>query len=182
MIYFISGGSKSGKSSFSEDLCVVLSKENRRYYVATMIPYDNEDEERIRKHQEERKEKGFFTIETKNFLSEALINNHKSDYLLIDSLTAYVLNCMFLDENRTKEEVLTLMKEDIGSLLNQFENIFFVADYIFNDCENFTQFTKDYLALLGRLSTYIVTKADYVIEMKSGIPIYLKGGNQNENN
>ena len=47
MILFLSGGSKSGKSSLAQDLAVTLSRGGKHYYVATMIPVDGEDHKRI---------------------------------------------------------------------------------------------------------------------------------------
>ena len=41
MLILVSGGSASGKSEFAESL-VLQSGCDRRYYLATMIPYDEE--------------------------------------------------------------------------------------------------------------------------------------------
>lgn len=50
MTYFISGGAPKGKSTLAQDLAVALSKGGKRYYVVTMIPTGEEDNERIRRH------------------------------------------------------------------------------------------------------------------------------------
>ena len=54
MTYFVSGGAKSGKSSFAQDLAVALADGGKRYYVATMISTGAEDDERIRLHLADR--------------------------------------------------------------------------------------------------------------------------------
>ena len=54
MTVFISGGAKCGKSSIAQDLTVALSKGGKHYYIATMIPSGEEDQERIRRHLADR--------------------------------------------------------------------------------------------------------------------------------
>ena len=54
MIAFVSGGAKNGKSGFAQDLAVKLAGGGKRYYVATMIPVDEEDRARIRRHVADR--------------------------------------------------------------------------------------------------------------------------------
>ena len=63
MIVFVSGGAKNGKSGFAQDLAVKLAGGGKRYYVATMIPVDEEDHQRIRRHVADRAGLGFETIE-----------------------------------------------------------------------------------------------------------------------
>ena len=62
MLILVSGGSASGKSEFAESL-VLQSGCDRRYYLATMIPYDEECRRRISRHRKMRAVKGFETIE-----------------------------------------------------------------------------------------------------------------------
>ena len=50
MLILVSGGSASGKSEFAESL-VLQSGCDRRYYLATMIPYDEECRRRILDYQ-----------------------------------------------------------------------------------------------------------------------------------
>ncbi len=54
MIVFLSGGAKNGKTALAEDIAVKLSGDGRRFYIATMIPYDDEDRARIALHVEDR--------------------------------------------------------------------------------------------------------------------------------
>ena len=54
MRVLISGGSKSGKSLLAQELTLRLANGGKRYYVATMIPADEEDRARIRRHLAER--------------------------------------------------------------------------------------------------------------------------------
>ena len=53
MRYFLSGGSKSGKSMLGQRLARDMAAGGPLYYIATMIPRDEEDQARIRRHLQE---------------------------------------------------------------------------------------------------------------------------------
>ena len=61
MNYFLSGGAKNGKSSLAQR--IVCAHPGPRYYLATMIPHDDEDLLRIRRHIDDRAGLGFTTVE-----------------------------------------------------------------------------------------------------------------------
>ena len=86
MMILINGGSSSGKSAFAETLIVEQAKKEEvmaeaagksmrggarktdlrhqpSFYLATMIAWDEECRERIRKHRKMREKKNFMTIE-----------------------------------------------------------------------------------------------------------------------
>ena len=67
MFHLITGGSGSGKSEYAEQKLMEYashSKRNKkRYYIATMIPFGKETEEKIARHRKLRAGKGFETIE-----------------------------------------------------------------------------------------------------------------------
>ena len=56
MIHVITGGSGSGKSRYAEQQILELG-DNRRVYLATMCPYDEESYQRIERHRAMRAEK-----------------------------------------------------------------------------------------------------------------------------
>ena len=90
MIVFVSGGAKNGKSGFAQNLAVQLARGGKRYYVATMIPVDEEDYARIRKHVADREGLGFTTIECGGDILSCLSYDTNGSFLL-DSVTALVL-------------------------------------------------------------------------------------------
>ena len=61
MNYFLSGGAKNGKSSLAQE--IVCAQSGPRYYLATMIPHDDEDRLRIQRHLDNRAGMGFQTVE-----------------------------------------------------------------------------------------------------------------------
>ena len=56
MITLVIGRPESGKSLIAEDIVCGLSCENR-YYLATMLVYDEAGKERIKKHRSQREGK-----------------------------------------------------------------------------------------------------------------------------
>ena len=50
MKIWITGGAGSGKSSLAQELAAALSRNGSKYYIATMVPRDEEDQRRIRRH------------------------------------------------------------------------------------------------------------------------------------
>ena len=176
MNILISGGAKSGKSTYAEDLLLKLANNKTHYYIATMIPYDEEDHKRILNHQEKRKDKGFQTLEVGTDITNLISKLNKNDYLLLDSLTALVLNEMFKNENKlTIEELEDKLCKDFSIILTYFKNIIMVSDYIFSDCDNFSDYTTNYLKIYGHLLKMIAKKCDVVIEMNNGIKTIHKG-------
>ena len=93
MTYFISGGAKNGKSTLAQDIAVALG--GKRYYVATMISTGEEDNERIRRHIEDRDGMGFETVECFRNIMDCLNTADKDGVFLVDSVTALIQNSLF---------------------------------------------------------------------------------------
>ena len=55
MIYYITGGTRSGKSSYAQKLALSLS--DNPVYLATARKWDADFEQRIKRHQEDRDER-----------------------------------------------------------------------------------------------------------------------------
>ena len=47
-IIYVTGGAKSGKSRFAEELAM---KKEKRIYLATSIPFDSEMKSRVKRHK-----------------------------------------------------------------------------------------------------------------------------------
>lgn len=175
MKILITGGVKNGKSSYAEELAIKLSKDNDRYYLATMVPYDDEDKNRIKKHQLSRKDKNFKTIEIQTDIDKVLDICDKNSTFLLDSLTSLVLNEMFKNEGLEKEEIINKIKNDLKNLVENVTNIVIVSDYIFSDFQNFSDFTDLYLQIFGDVSCYLASICGVVIERIASRNNILKG-------
>ena len=89
MNYFLSGGAKNGKSSLAQR--IVCAQPGPHYYLATMIPHDDEDLLRIRRHIDDRAGLGFTTVECGTDVLSALGRMDPGGAVLLDSVTARAL-------------------------------------------------------------------------------------------
>ena len=73
-LIFVTGGAKSGKSKFAEELILSLNNgKQENVYLATSLVFDEEMKEKVRLHKKRRKDE-WFTVEAyKNFENE--LNN-----------------------------------------------------------------------------------------------------------
>lgn len=116
------GGMKSGKSKRAEERA--LKYAGKRLYVATAQIFDNEMEERVKKHRERRK--NFFdTLEEPLKLSTTLRKEY--DVILLDCLTFWYNNLFYYyNENNKREqelnafiEVLKTFEKDVILVTNE---------------------------------------------------------------
>jgi adenosylcobinamide kinase/adenosylcobinamide-phosphate guanylyltransferase len=101
-IIFITGGTRSGKSSFAEKLAEeIFNNSNNKQkiaYIATGVPIDNEFKERILIHKKNRSNI-FETYEEDIFIDKQLnsiLSKHK--IFLIECLTTWLGNLYFKNE------------------------------------------------------------------------------------
>lgn len=166
MNYLIIGGSKSGKSEVGEKIALSLNK-NKVIYVATMKPYDKEDEERIKKHIENRAGFNFFTLEKQSNLHE-LINEIKADdTILIDSITSLLTNEMFIESDIIKNPSINILM-GLNQIIRKVKNIVIVSDYIFNDAIEYDYITEDFKKELATINIELASLCDNVIECSFG--------------
>ena len=92
MIHVITGGSGSGKSRYAEQQILELG-DNRRVYLATMCPYDEESYQRIERHRAMRAEKNFETLEC--YTDLARLEIPEGCNVLLECMSNLVANEMF---------------------------------------------------------------------------------------
>ena len=200
MNILISGGCKNGKSSYAQNLAVKLAEkipeipENKvanppsLIYFATMIPHDSEDDERIQKHREDRKNLGFSTVECGKSISEAAKKLEPGSVVLFDSLTALVANEMFdgrtdFDSLETEEEtILQKLQDELKILMAQVSSVIFVTDTIFNDGKIYDKTTELYRKILAKTEQFVAKNCDRVVEMTSKLKIESKNRAENTGN
>lgn len=87
--WFITGGARSGKSTFAERQAAALG--HPVTYVATLEPLDDEMRDRIARHQAQRPA-NWRTVEAPRALIEAVRAAPSDDTLLVDCLSLWVSN------------------------------------------------------------------------------------------
>ena len=93
-ITLITGGTRSGKSYFAVQQALTR-RDNNRYFIATAVAFDDEMNERIKKHKDERAD-NFTTIEAPYDVSSAIESiPDNASIILIDCLTVWIGNLMY---------------------------------------------------------------------------------------
>lgn len=183
MIVFISGGCKNGKSYFAQRKAKDLAAGGPLYYVATMIPHDEEDRARIKRHISEREGWGFDTIEQGKNIKE-IIDKKGVDTggtFLLDSVTAIMENEMYpvalkergeIDFIGEDHDAADRVKEDCTAFAkavrNAGGNLVFVSDGIYGDKGEYSESTEKYRRALAGADIAIAALADKVYEVAYG--------------
>ena len=174
MKMLFSGGCKNGKSTLAEDCARALAGDRPLYYLATMIPHDEEDRARIRRHVASRDGKGFVTIECGRHISDALEGVDPSGSFLLDAVTSLLNNEMFHD-GIVDFEAGERVAQELCELADKVGSIVFVSDYIYGDAEHYDDFTESYRKALAHCDKALAKVCDTVVEINLGIPILYKG-------
>lgn len=165
MIYLISGGSGSGKSFFAES--VALNHHGRKLYIATMENKSMQAQYRIKKHREMRAGKGFDTLEKEKFFHKKNISQYET--VMLECLPNLTANHLYGGGNTDT------LYNDIHCILNNAKNLIIVTNDISFCACSYDEEVYRYMKTLNRLACFIAEKADNVIEVVAGIPIYHKG-------
>ena len=186
MYVFISGGCKNGKSLYAQQLArQTASRLNKPlYYLATMIPADEEDQARIRRHQAERQGWGFDTIEQGCQICSCLEQGrltvsgqsiHADGVFLLDSVTALLANEMFPPKGQVDFTAGQRLASQLAEFIGKTENVIFVSDYIYSDARQFDSDTRQYRKSLAFIDRTLAELCDQVVEVTYGIKYFYKG-------
>lgn len=171
MFLVITGGSGSGKSAYAEQ-CVLDFGPAERIYIATMYPFDEECDRRIRRHREMRRQKQFSTLECYTGLKTADIP--EDSVVLLECMSNLTANEMYQEGGaggQTVEEILA----GIRYLLKRVRHLVVVTNEIFSDGIDYDSETMRYQSYLGQINSEMGRMADQVTEVVYGIPITVKG-------
>lgn len=169
MIALVTGGARSGKSAYAEELALSLGK--RRWYLATMRPDDAENRARIARHLEKRAGKGFATIEVFDAFPRicggvALLE----DLPNLLSARLYGPGYALEDPDETCETIV----EELRGLSGQCDSLVVVTNEVGCDGVSYPHETQAYVDALGRLGCEVAAFADHVFEVVCGQPIEVK--------
>ncbi len=170
MTVLVVGGSKSGKSAFAQELAVKLSGDGKRYYVATMIPADGEDRERIRRHVADRAGMGFETLEQGRDLPACLDRGDCRGTFLLDSVTALLMNEMYPDPATWKMDpgAGERTANSLVAFAGMIRNGVFVADDLSGDPVVYDPETEAFRRWLARCQRSLAAVCDAVVEVTGG--------------
>lgn len=167
MIYYITGGERSGKSSYAQSLAESLSK--KPIYLATSRVWDVNFEKRIERHQNDRND-SWKTIEEEKNISNVITTNSTT---VIDCVTLWLTN-LCVDSEYNIEKCLSFAKQEIDKLSKIDANIIIISNEIGMGLHAHTEAGRKFTELQGWTNQYIAKKADKAIFMVSGLPMTLK--------
>ena len=178
MKVFISGGNKCGKSMFAQRLSKSMtSPDAPLYYLATMIPADDEDKARVSRHQKERAGWGFETVEACRDILTVVDRCDTRGVFLLDSVTALLSNEMFMPDGHIDASAFRRVTEDLSEFLTKVAKAVVVSDFIYSDAYHYDQFTEMYRRALAYIDKHIAKHCSIVIEACCGVIITHKGSN-----
>ena len=166
MLTLVIGGSASGKSEYAEQH--VMSLNGARIYIATMEPFGKEAADRISKHRQMRKNKGFETIECYTGLKDVRVPPGSN--VLLEDLGNLMANEIFSPAGKGPEAVRT----GIEALIPACAHLTIVTNEIFSGGTDCAEETLYYMRELAAMNRHIAARADRVTEIVCGIPNILK--------
>lgn len=193
-LIFVTGGAKSGKSKFAEEMLLKLNNGNQKnIYLATSLVFDEEMKEKVRLHKKRRKN-DWFTVETyknfKNKLNNFFENNDKiKNNMLVDCLTNMITNIIFENQNidwnnfERKLYIQTLKKlnknvensvDELLNIINQFENTVIVSNELGMGLVPSYPLGRYFREIAGKMNQIVAEKADEVYFVVSGISMKIK--------
>lgn len=180
-IILCSGGARSGKSEFAEQLA--LSLKGRKAYVATGQAFDDEMKDRIKKHQL-RRGKEWINFEIPLNLHQNWENiKNVSDVILIDCLTMFTSNYVFAHGDiHTQEDanhIESIILEELRLLLQEINNsndktVIFVTNEIGLGIVPENKLARYFRDITGRVNREVASAANKMYLTVSGVTIELK--------
>ena len=166
-IILITGGQRSGKSSFAEKTALSLS--DNPVYMATARVWDEEFRLRVVRHQASR------GLQWTNIEEEKVLSRHNltGRTVVIDCVTLWCTN-FFFDLDSDVQQSLEEVKSEFDSFTSQDATFIFVTNEIGLGEVSDSELQRKFTDLQGWINQYIASKADEVIMMISGIPLKLK--------
>ncbi len=166
-ITFITGGQRSGKSAYAQELALKYS--NRPVYLATSRIWDAEHAKRIERHKADRDER-WENLEEEKFISR---HDFSNKVVLIDCITLWLTN-FFFDEKSDIDKSLELAKKEFNTLIQQDAHFIIVSNEIGLGGMPENEIQRKFTDLQGWMNQYIGATADEVFLMVSGIPVKVK--------
>lgn len=171
MLTLVVGGAASGKSAYAERL--VLQTALPRYYLATMQVWDAECAARVEKHRRMRAEKQFETLECPLHLGTVHLPARGT--ALLEDLGNLTANELY-DPAGAGEAAASAILDGLGRLAAQCEHLVVVSNEVFSGGADYAGDTDRYLKALAQVNNALAARADAVVRVVCGIPVYHKGG------
>lgn len=170
-IILITGGARSGKSSYAEKMALKLSP--NPIYMATARVWDEEFRQRVIKHQQARGPE-WTNIEEEKELSKYDVTGR---VVLIDCVTLWCTNYFFEHQGNVKQ-ALESVKQEFDRFTAQEATFIFVTNEIGMGGTSENELQRKFTDMQGWMNQYVAAQADEVTLMVCGIPVKIKNRNE----
>jgi len=167
VLYYISGGQRSGKSRYAQDLALQLSPSP--VYLATSRAWDDDHRQRIARHVADRDAR-WTTLEEEKYLSRLDLGGR---VVVLDCVTLWLTN-FFTDAKYDVETALHQAQQEFNKLRQQDCTLLVISNEIGMGLHAPTEAGRKFTDLQGWLNQYIAQRADRAIFMVSGLPLTVK--------
>jgi adenosylcobinamide kinase/adenosylcobinamide-phosphate guanylyltransferase len=166
-IYFITGGTRSGKSRYAQQLAEKLS--DHPVYLATAHIWDEDFRTRVNRHKADRGDQ-WETIEEEKHLSQ---HHLEGKVVLLDCITLWLTN-IFYDNQYQVEPSLEEAKREWEAFAQQKFTLIVVSNEIGMGVHPEKEAARKFADLQGWMNQHIAAMANEVFLMVSGIPMKIK--------
>lgn len=166
-LVFITGGVRSGKSSFAEHY-LMQEQAKRNVYVASGVAGDVEMKERIERHQEDRRSYPveWVTIELPRHFDQLVPQIQEGDGVLWDCVTTWLANELY---EGNMEEVERQLFHAIDQLVEKAKVVVIVSNEVLDEPLSTYESVVLYQKWIGQIHQQLVAKADVAFEMEYGV-------------
>ena len=186
-LIFISGGARSGKTSFAEAYAEKLARSDNRplCYLASSQKEDEEMRSRVERHQRDREESdsNWQTVERPADIGGLASHFTQNEVALLDCVTLLLSNELFQGtfdekiflEKSFQNQVKNKIVKGITDLSKHLAYLFVVSnEVLYEPVHSENQVVWVYQKLLGEIHQEIVAHADEAYLIEASIPIRKK--------
>ncbi|MCT4613815.1 MAG: bifunctional adenosylcobinamide kinase/adenosylcobinamide-phosphate guanylyltransferase [Marinifilaceae bacterium] len=166
-IIYITGGQRSGKSEFAEEIARSLT--DKPVYLATSRIWDDEFKKRVDIHKSRRLDE-WENIEEEKYISNLNLSNKT---VLLDCITLWLTN-FFYDNSYDVDKSLVQAKQEWDKLIEKETTLIVVSNEIGLGVVPVEKNTRRFIDLQGWMNQHIAKQADEVYFMVSGIAQKIK--------
>lgn len=189
-LIFVTGGTRSGKSAFAEEVAAALGSDVT--YIATARAGDSEMAERIALHRERRPE-SWRTVEEPEEVRKAIEYwGKRSEVILLDCLTIYISNLLLAGENggadnngtagggsisdsaEFNRNIVSAVKQIATAAKTAKAHVVVVSNEVGLSLVSPYPLGRQYQEIVGRANQVLARDADETFLVVAGIPLDLK--------
>src|SRR5699024_1576768 len=178
-LIFVTGGVRSGKSSYAEKMAMDLGRDQEAnlHYIACGDLNDTEMSARIARHRRDRENAPVHweTWECPYNVQRIAKHFSKRDILVLDCVTTLLDNYLFELMMKESEWLIDCLFDEITSLQEAYSVLVVVSNEVTQGVPFKEQLMKKFQYILGNLHQKIVHQADTAYLVENGIPVCKKG-------